>query len=259
VLAAVVVFRKFWEFCRQGHPAMRLDFARFIFDTDTRQLLCSGREVHVSPKAFDLLGFLVEERPRALSKAFLQEHLWRDTFVCEANLPSLVSELRHAIGDNRREGRFIRTVHGYGYAFCAEAVEGPKSTKHRPPVATYWLSWERVPIALESGETIIGREPGVGVWLDVPSISRRHARIVIRDGHAFVQDEHSKNGTWVRGELAKEPLPIRNGDEIRMGSVIVTFRAWSPDAITETQAQPASASSAVSASAPARRASSRRR
>jgi DNA-binding winged helix-turn-helix (wHTH) protein len=238
---------------------MRVDFVTFILDTDTRQLLRAGREVHLSPKAFDLLEFLVEERPRALSKAFLQERLWPDTFVCEANLPSLVSELRHAIGDDRRQGRFIRTVHGYGYAFGAEAVEDSKSNKRRTSVATYWLSWDKVPIALESGDTIIGREPGVDVWLDVPSMSRRHARIVIRDGHAFVQDQRSKNGTWVRGELAKDPIPIANGDEIRMGSVVVTFRVWSPDTITETQAQPASASSAVSANAPARRASSRRR
>ena len=160
---------------------MTLDFGAFMLRGDTRQVLRDGREVHLSPKAFDLLQLLVVERPRALSKAFLQERLWPETFVCEANLPSLVSEIRQVIGDDRRQGRFIRTVHGYGYAFCATAVEDSPSQGRGTSLATYWLSWDKVPIALRSGDTILGREPGVEVWLDVPSLSRRHARIAIRD------------------------------------------------------------------------------
>src|SRR5215831_16629038 len=100
---------------------MTLDFGAFTLRQDTRQLFREGREAHLSPKAFDLLQLLIVERPRALSKSFLQERLWPQTFVCEGNLPGLVSEIRHAIGDDRRQGRFIRTVHGYGYAFCGTA------------------------------------------------------------------------------------------------------------------------------------------
>lgn len=238
---------------------MTLDFGAFTLRGDTRQLLRDGREVHLSPKAFDLLQALVAERPRALSKAFLQERLWPETFVCEANLPSLVSEIRQAIDDDRRQGRFIRTVHGYGYAFCATTVEDSQLEGRGRSVATYWLSWDKVPIALRHGETLLGREPGVGVWLDVPSISRHHARIVIRDGHASVQDLGSKNGTWVRGKLTREPVVLVNGDEIRMGSVVLTFRAWAPDVMTETQSQLRLRAPAVSATGSARRASSPRR
>jgi DNA-binding winged helix-turn-helix (wHTH) protein len=238
---------------------MTLDFGAFTLRGDTRQLLRDGREVHLSPKAFDLLQLLVVERPRALSKALLQERLWPETFVCEANLPSLVSEIRQVIGDNRRQGRFIRTVHGYGYAFCATAVEDSPSQGRGTSVATYWLSWDKVPIALRSGETLLGREPGVDVWLDVPSISRRHALIVIRDKHASVQDLGSKNGTWVHGGLATVPVPLMNGDEIRMGSVVMTFRVWAPEVITETRSQSRLRAPAVSAAGSARRANSPRR
>jgi DNA-binding winged helix-turn-helix (wHTH) protein len=238
---------------------MTLDFGAFTLRDDTRQLLRDGHEVHVSPKAFDLLQLLVVERPRALSKVFLQERLWPETFVCEANLPSLVSEIRQALGDDRQQGRFIRTVHGYGYAFCAAAVKDSPSQGRETSVATYWLKWNKVPIALRDGQTILGREPGVDVWLDVPSVSRHHARIVIRDGQASVQDLGSKNGTWVRGELATAPVSLVNGDEIRMGSVVVTFRAWSPDVITETQSQSSLQPPAVSVTGSARRASSPRR
>jgi DNA-binding winged helix-turn-helix (wHTH) protein len=238
---------------------MILDFGAFTLRGDTRQLLRDGREVHLSPKAFDLLQLLVVERPRALSKAFLQERLWPETFVCEANLPSLVSEIRQVIGDDRRQGRFIRTVHGYGYAFCATAVEDSQLQGRGTSIATYWLSWDKVPIALRTGETLLGREPGVEVWLDVPSVSRRHARIVIRDGQASVQDLGSKNGTWVRGGRATAPVPLMNGDEIRMGSVLMTFRVWAPDVITETQSRLSPRAPAVSATGSARRASLPRR
>jgi DNA-binding winged helix-turn-helix (wHTH) protein len=238
---------------------MTLDFGAFTLCGDTRQLLRDGREIHLSPKAFDLLQLLVVERPRALSKAFLQERLWPETFVCEANLPSLVSEIRQAMGDDRRQGRFIRTVHGYGYAFCANALDDSPPRGRGTRVATYWLSWEKVPIALRDGETVVGREPGVDVWLDVPSVSRHHARIVIRDGQASVQDLGSKNGTWVRGDLAKGPVSLTDRDEIRVGSVVMTFRVWAPDVITETQSQSRLRAPAVPATGLARRASSPRR
>jgi DNA-binding winged helix-turn-helix (wHTH) protein len=238
---------------------MTLDFGAFTLRGDTRQLVREGREVHLSPKAFDLLQLLVRERQRALSKTFLQERLWPETFVCEANLPSLVSEIRQAIGDDRRQSRFIRTVHGYGYAFCATAVDDSPSQGHGRSAATYWLNWDKVPIPLQEGETLLGREPGVDVWLDVPSVSRHHARIVIRDGDASVQDLGSKNGTRVRGELARTPVSLMNGDEIRMGSVVMTFRVWAPDVLTETQSQSSLRAPALSASASGRRASSPRR
>jgi DNA-binding winged helix-turn-helix (wHTH) protein len=216
---------------------MTLDFGAFTLSSDTRQLLCKGCEVHLSPKAFDLLQLLVVERPRALTKSFLQERLWPQTFVSEGSLASLVSEIRQAIGDDGRQGRLIRTVHGYGYAFCATAVNDSPPPGRGTRVPTYWVSWDKVPIALRDGETLIGREPGVDVWLDVPSLSRHHARIVIGNGHASVQDLGSKNGTWVRGEPATTPLALTNGDEIRMGSVVMTFRIWAPDVMTETQSQ----------------------
>jgi DNA-binding winged helix-turn-helix (wHTH) protein len=238
---------------------MSVDFGNFTLRADTRQLLSKGREVHLSPKAFELLQLLVAERPRALSKAFLQERLWPETFVCEANLPGLVSEIRRAIGDERRQHRFIRTVHAYGYAFCASEEESSPAQRRPKSAITFWLSWDKVPIALSDGETLFGREPGVDVWLDVPSVSRHHARIVIRDGHASVQDLGSKNGTWVGGELAATPVSLSNGDEIHMGSVAMTFRMWAPDVVTETQSRSPSDTSAVSTKASARRASSPRR
>ena len=68
-------------------------------DLESRQLTSGGQEIHLEPKAFELLSALVLERPKALSKADLQERLWPGTFVAEANLSNLVAESREALGD----------------------------------------------------------------------------------------------------------------------------------------------------------------
>ena len=72
-------------------------FGDFTLDGDTRQLLSKNSEVHLSPKAFELLSMLVANRGRAVPKAELQEHLWPSTFVEETNLASLVVEIRRAL------------------------------------------------------------------------------------------------------------------------------------------------------------------
>jgi DNA-binding winged helix-turn-helix (wHTH) protein len=47
---------------------MRLSFGDFVIDFDGRRLLSNGQEIRLTPKAFDLLRFLIESRPKALSK-----------------------------------------------------------------------------------------------------------------------------------------------------------------------------------------------
>jgi len=106
---------------------MRVAFGDFVFDSDTRELLCGGNRVTLSPKAFQLLEVLIEGRPRALSKSVLLNRLWENTFVVEANLSNLVGEIRQALGEDSRTPQFVRTVHRFGYAFqCVErAPEHP--------------------------------------------------------------------------------------------------------------------------------------
>lgn len=97
----------------------RWTFGDFVLDRDIRQLIRGGVPVSLSPKAFQLLGLLVESYPRALSKTELQDRLWPGTFVVEKNLTNLVSEIREALGDDPATPCFIRTVHRFGYAFHA--------------------------------------------------------------------------------------------------------------------------------------------
>src|SRR4051794_40496286 len=114
----------------QGNPkdsaaTMRIAFGRFTFDNDTRELLQEGRRVHVSPKAFDLLRVLLERRPNVVSKNELHEKVWPGAFVGDANLSVVIAEIRQVLGDDSKDGRFIRTVHRVGYAFSGAVMDAP--------------------------------------------------------------------------------------------------------------------------------------
>jgi pSer/pThr/pTyr-binding forkhead associated (FHA) protein len=75
----------------------------------------------------------------------------------------------------------------------------------------------------------IGRLPDNGValsWDD--EVSRRHAHITrIGDGWAL-EDDASRNGSYVNGERITEPRTLRDGDVLRFGDSVVTFRAPAP-------------------------------
>src|SRR5262245_54845952 len=180
---------------------MRIRFGEFLLDLDGRQLFRENEPVHLWPKAFDLLKLLVESRPRALSKTELFERLWPETFVSEATLASLVAELRRTLGDTAHDSRFVRTVQAFGYAFSGEAIELAQRTGPTAPLDVgYWVVWEAGQAALSLGENILGRDRDVAVWLDSPTVSRHHARILISGDQVMLEDLASKNGTYMRGE-----------------------------------------------------------
>jgi DNA-binding winged helix-turn-helix (wHTH) protein len=215
---------------------MRVLSGDWVLDTQTRLIVRSGDIVHVSPKAFDLLAMLLRERPRVVSKPELLEHIWPDTIVTEANLATLVAELRSALGDDAHHPRSIRTAHRHGYAFCGMATEGNEATPMETPGSSRvrLLIGERE-IALAPGAHVLGREPEAAVWVDSPRVSRRHARIFVSAAGTSVEDLGSKNGTFVNGNRVTNAHLLCDGDEIRLGSERLVLRFLGTNASTETQ------------------------
>lgn len=211
---------------------MNVRFGQFTLDTDTRQVLGPAGELHLSPKAYELLKILVENRPRALSKDELHQGLWPETFVSEVNLATLIAEIREVLGDDARNPRFVRTAHRYGYAFCGTTAEVPRpGTTER---TFCWLVKDGRRLPLRVGENVLGRGPEDVIGLDSPTVSRRHARILISAGGATLEDLDSKNGTFVKGHRVSAAVPLADGDEIRAGSVVLRFRMSSPKRLTST-------------------------
>jgi Tol biopolymer transport system component/DNA-binding winged helix-turn-helix (wHTH) protein len=111
------------------------EFGRFRLDSAERLLLRSGQPVSLTPKAFDLLVYLVERHGRLVTKQELMRALWSETFVEEANLTYTVSALRKALGE--REGQdeqLIQTVPTRGYRFVASVTHDEELSASSPPV-----------------------------------------------------------------------------------------------------------------------------
>jgi DNA-binding winged helix-turn-helix (wHTH) protein len=212
---------------------MRLRFSDFVFDSGSRRLTRRGEPVRLEPKAFELLELLLERRPAAVPKATIRDRLWPRTFVSESSLTTLVAQLRRALAGG--EG-LVRTVHGFGYAFDGDAasLEAPPPTAPGPCAGPSLLWQDRVFVLVE-GENVLGREPDARVVVDVPGVSRRHARIVVDGAWAAVEDLGSKNGTFVGERRITGCTVLADRDQLRLGRTVLVYRCQATPASTETE------------------------
>jgi DNA-binding winged helix-turn-helix (wHTH) protein len=216
---------------------VRIGFDSFTLDLDTRQLTLGGREIHLAPKALELLATLLLDRPNVISKEVLQERLWPGTFVVDANLANLVGEIREALGDSARAPRFVRTVHGFGYAFCSQGTEQPRPREEATARVSCWVESDGRRLPLGPGENMIGRDADVEVRIDASTVSRRHARIIVTADGAVLVDCGSKNGTFRGSERVSSSIRLADGDMIRIGSQVIAFHVAAELEATETQTE----------------------
>ena len=215
---------------------MRVRFDSFEFDTATRELRQEGTRVHLSPKSFDLLQILVERRPALVTKTELQDQLWPDTVVLEANLGNAVAEIRKALGDDPRSPRFVWTVSRRGYRFAADVdVAGAPDSPRAHGAVRWWLVWKDTILPLSEGENVVGRSPNCGIWMDAASVSREHANVVIAGGRAHLEDRGSTNGTFLNGTRLETRHPLVDGNTVTFGSEEAVFREWSDTAAPATE------------------------
>jgi DNA-binding winged helix-turn-helix (wHTH) protein len=201
---------------------MKLRIGDCLLDAEARRLTRDDHDVHLSPKAFDLLVLLVARRPAVVDKAEIRQHLWPGVHVVDANLSNLVNEIRGVVGRDFRPAA-IRTVHGVGYAFAGEA-----SDVTEPPARTpFFVVVNDRPIPLRPGENVIGRDASCPVWVDVSGVSRRHACICVSGGNASgatLEDLNSTNGTYVHDRPVTGPVRLEDGDRIGIGPATLVFR-----------------------------------
>jgi DNA-binding winged helix-turn-helix (wHTH) protein len=198
----------------------------------------------------DVLVFLMEHPGEVLSRETIIDAVWSEQFVGEAVIRRAIASLRRALGDDARNPRFIETIPKRGYRLIAPvehlgmgddrtgrtapagentdsaAVIGPEAEGPplAPPDFVCSVRYGDRGIRLAEGENVIGRTPESRVQVAHHRVSRRHARIVVKDGRATLEDLGSKNGTYLRGERIDEPSELSDGDEIRVGRVTLTFR-----------------------------------
>ncbi|WP_110173365.1 protein kinase domain-containing protein [Luteitalea pratensis] len=207
-------------------------FGPFTFHADRRQLLRDGANVHLTPKAFDLLALLIERAPAVVPKPEIHVCLWPDRFVSDATLVGLVKELRRALHDDH-QGAIVRTARRVGYAFADPSQAGtPSKAATR---ASCWLEAGPRRIPLQEGITTIGRDPASTIWLDVAGVSRRHVQIVVEHGVASLEDLGSKNGTLVCDRPVRGRVSLYDGDHIQVATERLVFHAADRGVPTVTQ------------------------
>ena len=190
---------------------MRLSFGECVLDTGRRVLERRGQPVHLSPKAFAVLQFLVAQSPRAVSKQELLDEVWPDVVVEEQNVKNVVFEIREALGT---DGNAIQTVQRFGYAFAANV---------RSEITPARLLTAGRIYPLQEGDNFIGRDPALAIPIQAIGVSRRHARIIVGESRVTLEDLGSKNGTWHNEQRIDAPVELHNGDSIRIGIVKLTF------------------------------------
>jgi DNA-binding winged helix-turn-helix (wHTH) protein len=205
-------------------------FGTFELDSQRRQLRRGVQDLHLTPKAFDLLSVLVDAAPRVVPKSELHQRLWPVGVVTDATLVGLVKEIRRVLEDTDPQAPLIRTAHRVGYAFDAPVTRAPQA-----PSLSHWLIVGERRIALMEGENIIGRDPDASVCLDFATVSRRHARLLVTSTGAVLEDLASKNGTSVEGTRITASQPLRNGQQFSCGHLDMTYRESGAGLPTATQ------------------------
>lgn len=200
---------------------MALRFGEFVVDWGARQLRRGSEVVPLTPKEFELLRLLIDERPRVVAKRELMDRLWPDAIVEEANIRNLAAEVRGALHDDDRAPRYIRTVHRVGYAFIADAIEDANLDQQTRAAL---IGNDRV-FVLMSGRTVIGKGSGCALPLLGHGVSRQHAAITITADGAAIEDLASKNGTFVNGHRIASLTELHDGDLIHLGATELRFSA----------------------------------
>ena len=223
-------FGNFWGFLWERHVSSRSGRLRSMSTADNSTAEPARNRFISRPKGSSCCRSSSRLDHGPSPSGNFTKRLWPATFVSEATLSSLVAEVRNALGERGRQAHFVRTLHGYGYSFAAHA-SAPESNVG---AISNWVVYEGREIALADGEHILGRDTDAKVELRSPAVSRHHARIVIHGAAATLEDLRSKNGTMVGVRTVTAPVPLVDGDEIRIGGFVLRFRTVSAKGSTKT-------------------------
>ena len=139
-------------------------FGRFRIDAGKRLLFAKNELVALTPKAFDTLLALVENRGTVLSKEELMSLVWADQFVEENNLAQNIHLIRKSLGEGSEGVKYIETIPKRGYRFVADvealteplpAAPAARPTAPTRPKTQYATSTGGVNIAYQ----VIGEGP----------------------------------------------------------------------------------------------------
>lgn len=223
-----------------------IKFAEFELDLAAYVLRRPHGPLRLEKLPMEVLILLVQRAGTLVQRSEIQAMLWRpDVYVeHDSAINTAIRKIRRTLGDDAENPRFVETVVGKGYRFIARVEsdgnpQAQSTASHARPSArwqhvfpSYAVTRGKQEFILEAGETVFGREPTAGVYVDHPSVSRRHACISIGSQGAVLEDLKSRNGTFVNGRRIEGPTKIDHGVLIGLGPITLTFIVMSAPAST---------------------------
>jgi DNA-binding winged helix-turn-helix (wHTH) protein len=175
-----------------------------------------GTTVRLEPRVMDVLKYLVERAGAVVPRHELVQAVWSTEFVAANTLTHAIFEIRRALGDDPRDPIYVETIPKRGYRVIAR-ITGSVDWRRETGRCRYWAVVDGRSIPLSPGEHVIGRVADANIRIDVPGVSRRHARLRVSGEAVFVEDLGSKNGTYVDGRRVEGATAVRDGSIVRIG------------------------------------------
>src|ERR1700719_5304445 len=129
---------------------MIYQFDPFELDLAAVELRDGDKICHLEPQVFALLALLVENRERLVSKEEIIDKVWDGRVVSDAAVASRVKSARQALGDTGKSQRYIRTIHGQGYRFVADARASRRTAARSAEVSTTLVEGTRAAVGMPS-------------------------------------------------------------------------------------------------------------
>src|SRR5258708_39890143 len=96
---------------------------------------------NLEPEVFALLALVVENRERLVSKEEIIDKVWDGRVVSDAAVASRVKSVRQALGDTGKSQRYVRTIHGQGYRFVADAKTSRGTAARSAEISTAFVDY----------------------------------------------------------------------------------------------------------------------
>ena len=197
-----------------------------------------GAELHLTPKAFDVLRLLVDRAGELVAKQEILAGVWPEVAVTDWVLTTAVREIRRALGDNPRAPRYLETVHRLGYRFIGPTRAGPLASAEPragpgPPAMPLFVGrdaeiaeldrWVAAACAGDRQLVFVTGEPGIGKTAVVDALAPR-LPAAARVGRGQCVDHHGSGEAYLPfldalGRLARADPG---------GEVVAVIERWAP-------------------------------
>lgn len=118
-----------------GTAFLHYAFDGFALDLNRGDLRRGDEVLPVEPMAYAVLSHLVQNAERLVAKDELVEKVWDGRFISDAAVSTVIKSLRRVLGDDGKQQRFVRTVHGRGFRFVADVRIVSSATVANEPVS----------------------------------------------------------------------------------------------------------------------------